>query len=137
MKNLILILILFTIIISCNYSEEQNSKRKTILNKEEFLNINIYKGLKNLNNGFDAPSIKYFSEEDFEKVLTRVEKFNLGIYGIEPWKNGEFYDVKGYEEYGTIPTNPKWYKKAFEEFKKSGNKLQYSATYQIPNSLLK
>ena len=100
--------------------------------KKQYLQTNIFDGLRNLNDGFDSPGINYFSENDFSTILERVEKFNIGIYGIEPWKNGEFYDVKVYDNYTDNPLDPKWYNQAFKEFKSSSVELQYSATYLIP-----
>lgn len=107
------------------------------MTKEEFLDIYIFKDLTNLNNGFDATSIKYFTQHDFKIVLDRVEKYNLGIYGIEPWKNGEYYDCKIFESYTNDASEPSWYKKAFQEFINEGKELQYSASYSIPEDLLK
>ncbi len=100
--------------------------------KNEFLDKYIFFGLENLNDGFDAVSIKYFSEADFSIVLQRIEENRIGLYGIEPWLNGEFYDVLTFEDYNAKPTDPHWYKQAFEQFKKEGKELQYSATYFIP-----
>ena len=111
--------------------ETQNLEFK----KEEFLKSKIFFGLKNLNDGFDSESIYYFSESDFQIVLTRVEKNRIGIYGIEPWMNGDFYGVKVHEQINAEPNNPSWYREAFSEFKKSGKNLQYSATYQVPKRL--
>jgi len=102
------------------------------LTKDEFLDKYIFSGLQNLNDGFDSDIIKYFSEVDFSIVLKRVEENKIGICGIEPWLNGEFYDVLTYEDYSTDPIDPKWYKKAFEKFKKDGKQLQYAASYFIP-----
>ncbi len=102
--------------------------------KAAYLNKHIFHGLKNLNTGFDADSIKYFSEDDFQIVLERVEKHQIGITGIEPWKNGEFYDVLTYEDFDCDPTDPKWYNEAFKKFK--GLDLQFSATYDISENLL-
>ena len=107
------------------------------MNTEDFLDKYIFGGLKNLNDGFDAKAIKYFSGKDFEVVLVRVEEYGLGITGIEPWLNGDFYSVAIYESYETASTDPKWYKTAFQGFAKSGKDLQYSATYYVPEDLLK
>lgn len=104
--------------------------------KTEFLKSKIFKGLKNLNTGFDRVSIYYFSESDFEIILQRVEKYGLGIYGIKPFLNGKYYNVKIHEEINAIPKDPNWYWEAFSEFKKTGEKLQYAATYEIPDILL-
>ncbi len=106
------------------------------MEKTEFLEKNIFLNLKNLNDGFDSDSIRYFSESDFEIVLERIEKLGIGIYGIKPWLEGDFFDVKLNEDYRKKATDPKWYKKAFSEFKKQQPKLQYSATYKVSDKLL-
>ncbi len=105
--------------------------------KNEYLDKNIFYGLTNLNDGFDSPSIKYFSAQDFEIILNRVKQLGLGILGIEPWKNGEFYSVTIYEDETNDPTDSKWYRNAFENFRKEDEALQYAATYFIPDELLK
>jgi len=35
------------------------------------------------------------------------------------------------------PTDPNWYEEAFQDFKNSGKKLLYAATYYIPDELIK
>ena len=108
------------------------------LNKKlDFLEKNIFLSLKNINDGFDSKSIYYFSESDFEIILKRVESYGLGIYGIEPWFEGDFYGVLACEDYNQSPSDSRWYKKAFSKFKNKKKNLQYSATYQIPKKLLK
>ena len=99
--------------------------------KEQFLNENVFYGLRNLNDGFDSHKIKYFSANDFRIILERIEKLGIGINGIEPWKNGEFYDVSICEDYSDNPLDPLWYNQAFNEFISTGEELQYSATYFI------
>ena len=37
--------------------------------EEEFLEKYVFYDLEDLNDGFDSPSIKYFSKDDFEKIL--------------------------------------------------------------------
>ena len=113
-----------------NYSETNQ------MEKLEYLKTNVFDGLKNLNDGFDSESIYYFSESDFEIVLDRVEKLGIGIMGIEPWLNGDFYDVMVFEDFNSISTAPKWYREAFLEFKKRGEKLQYAASYEMSDKLL-
>lgn len=105
------------------------------MKKFEYLKAHIFNGLENLNTGFDSESIYYFSESDFEVILDRVEQKGIGIYGIEPWLNGSFYDAKSFEAYKTVATDPNWYRTAFLEFKKTGEQLMYSASYQIPKNL--
>jgi hypothetical protein len=103
----------------------------------KYLEKHVFAGLTNLNTGFDSPTILYFSESDFEKVIDRVESLGLGIYGIEPWQNGEYFGVVIVEDSGMDPTNPKWYRAAFKQFRDMNEDLQYSATYFIPDSILK
>ena len=102
------------------------------IRKKQFMDEQVFSGLTNLNTGFDTSSIKYFSAEDFKIVLQRCEKLGLGIYEIEPWKNGSFYDVKTYKSYSDSPIDPKWYNKAFESFLSQGKDLQYAASYYVP-----
>src|SRR6185436_12839983 len=91
---------------------------------DRFLTEKIFYGLKNLNDGFDAPTIKYFSTNDFETVLQRIKELGLGVYGIEPWKNQEFYRVETFEQYTNDPTDYNWYLKAFEDFRKTDSTLK-------------
>ena len=105
--------------------------------REEYLDRHIFCGLTNLNNGFDVPTIKYFSSKDFETVLDRCERDGIGIYGIEPWQDGEFYDVTTCEEFKSEPTDPEWYRTAFDDFATRGVELQYAASYYVPATLLK
>ena len=102
----------------------------------DFLDSHVFVGLRNLNDGFDSPDIKYFSAHDFEIVIQRVKTLGLGIYGIEPWKDGDFYGVQVHEQVTEDPTDPNWYEGAFQEFKSSGEKLLYAATYHIPRELI-
>jgi|GEM_PF-643636 len=113
-----------------NYSEQDRTREL------EYLKTNVFIGLDNLNDGFDSESIYYFSESDFEIVLDRVEKLGIGIMGIEPWLNGEFYGVMVVEDFNTVATDPKWYRKAFMDFKKDKKKLLYAASYEVPKKLL-
>jgi hypothetical protein len=46
----------------------------------EFLEKNIFIDLTNINDGSDTENTHYFSEVDFEILLTRVEHFGIGIY---------------------------------------------------------
>ena len=102
----------------------------------EYLDEHIFFGLTDLNTGFDVDTIRYFSREDFEKVLDRCEAAGIGIYGIEPWRNGNYYDVWTCEEFDCEPDEPEWYRTAFGDFATRGVELQYSATYHVPAGLL-
>ena len=116
--------------------EEFNQKKddRKRAEKIEYLKTNVFFGLKNMNDGFDADSIYYFSQSDFEIIIDRVEKLRIGIMGIEPWLNGEFYSVKIAEDYGAVPNDSKWYRKAFTEFKEDNENLLYAASYKIPEN---
>ena len=116
---------------------EDNFTREDYLKEIEFLKIKIFYGLENLNDGFDSETEYYFSETDFEIILKRIEKYNIGIYGVEPCLKGEFYGVIIHEQYETEPDDKSWYRDAFEFFRKQNKELQYSATFMIPNELLR
>ena len=107
--------------------------------KEAYLDTHIFYGLQNLNDGYDVPSIKYFSQEDFEVVLNRVQDLGLGVYGIEPWQDGSYFDVLTWEEFRDRGIkdcmDPRWYRRAFQAFKSTEEELQYAASYQIPFSI--
>jgi len=104
---------------------------------KEFLDNYIFRGLQNLNDGFDSSGIKYFSEDDFGEVLKRIKQYGLGVLGIEPWKNGAFYQVKVYEDFTEDATDSNWYMQAFQKFKEEKEGLLYAASYCIPGTLLK
>ncbi len=100
--------------------------------KNTYLENNVYHGLTNLNCGFDAETIYYFSADDFAVVLKRVQELGLGIHGIEPWRDGEYFGVETTND----PTNPDWYLGCFERFKKLNLPLQYAASYLVPDEYL-
>ena len=140
------ILFIIVILIGAYYTSKYGKKAKFDIEKfqlnkanEEYdkkldyLNQNIFYGLKNQNSGFDSESIKYFLEEDFKIVLDRVESLNAGISGIEPWFNEEFYNVLVVEDFGDNPFDSKWYKNAFDNFKKENKNLLYAASYVLPS----
>ena len=110
--------------------------RMYTMEKTEFLEQNIFQNLKNLNDGFDSDSIQYFSETDFETVLERIEQFGIGIYEMKPRLDEDFLDVKVNEDYRKKATDPKWYKRAFSDFKKQQANLKYSASYKVSDRLL-
>ncbi|MEH6764586.1 MAG: hypothetical protein V7655_08795 [Aequorivita antarctica] len=106
------------------------------MEQTEFLEKNIFTDLKNLNEGSEIDTVPYFSEDDFEIVLQRVEHFGIGVYTIESWLNGEVSEVAAHEDFKKKATDPKWYKKAFLTFKSRKPGLSYSATYKVSNKLL-
>lgn len=84
-------------------SKEVLEAQKSREQKKHYLEANVFDGLKNLNNGFDASSIYYFSEADFEIVLERAKELCIWILGIEPWYEVgrcqyEYYDCWVMEE---------------------------------------
>ena len=106
------------------------------MEKTEFLEKNIFTGLKNINDGFDPDPVHYFSEADFEKVLERIAHFGIGIYEIKPWFDGKLFDAAGHEDLRKKATDAKWYNKAFRTFKARQEGLAYAATYKVSKKLL-
>ncbi|MCP2040631.1 hypothetical protein L1281_001214 [Neisseria sp. HSC-16F19] len=95
----------------------------------------LFAGLHNLNDGFDAASICYFSEQDFAVVLQRAEKTGVAVFGIEPWLDGDYYDTDVHEHYDLAPDDPAWYWQAFERFRQQEPRLQYAASYGFPKGV--
>lgn len=98
------------------------------MTEQEFLELNIFGELKNLNTGYDTDGIWHFSAEDFEKVMDKAEEFDIRILGIECWEKEEEKFTKYYEDY----KKPKWYRQAYEEFNKEHSPCIYTATFDIP-----
>ena len=96
----------------------------------------LFAGLRNLNDGFDAPSVHYFSAADFQIVLDRVEALGVGIYGIEPWLEKQYYDTAVAENYGLSPFDPAWYRSAFASFCRTRKDLMYAASFAIPENVI-
>lgn len=101
-----------------------------------FLDQHVFYDLCDLNDGFDVQTIRYFSKSDFEKVMNRVECFDISIYGIEPFPNKEFGGVEVYEMYDKPANDPSWYQAAFQQFLKDGIDDYFSASYGVPDRLL-
>ena len=103
--------------------------------KNKYLEKHIFFGLKNINTGFDVSCIFYFSENDFRIILERVKINGLGIHGIEPWQNGEFFWAITCEQSLSDPSDHNWYMGHFKILKilaKSFNiqrHILYLATY--------
>lgn len=113
---------------------EKNDPKKRAL-EEQFMKEKIFSNLTDLNTGFDAVRISYFTEEEFDIVLQRIEHYKIDVYGIEPFLDNEFYDVACHEEYHVGANNPLWYRTAFDKFRKEQKGLQYAASYNIPNEV--
>ena len=101
-----------------------------------FLENYVYFDLVDLNDGFDAQTIRYFTAQDFAIILRRVQLLHIGIYGIEPWHRGFYFDVRVHEQYSADPFDPTWYWKAFNELRRANADLQFSASYVVPKPLL-
>ena len=101
-----------------------------------FLDQHIFYDLEDMNDGFDAEAIRYFSKSDFEKVLKRVEYFGISVFGIEPWPEKKFYDAVIFEQYGMEADNPEWYQAAFKKFVDEGVKDYFSASLGVPDEVI-
>lgn len=106
------------------------------MEQNEFLDKHVFKGLEKLKGGFEGENVPFFSERDFAIVLERAEYFGLGIYSIEPWHNGELYDVITHENLKKKATDARWYEKAFQTFQYRQPGMVYSATYKVSKKLL-
>ncbi len=106
------------------------------MEQTEFLEKEIFKDLKNLNEGADKETNPHFSESDFEIVIERLEYSGIGVYKVDSWLNGESYSAATHEDFNKKATDPQWYTKAFMTFKTRQSGLTYSASYKVSKRLL-
>ncbi len=119
-----------------NLIEPEESVKQKGIKEMKYLEGYIFIGLRNLNDGFDAESIFYFSEADFKIILERAEERGIAIYGIEAWSDGDSFEgVKTFEDFGREANDPGWYKTAFSDFKKEGSYI-YNASFKVFEELL-
>lgn len=103
------------------------------MTEKEFLELNVFHGLKNVNDGYDHDSIWHFHVDDFKVVMERAEGLNLKILGIECWERAEEKFTKYYEDYAI----DKWHRKAFEELAEQYSPCIYTATFDVPEYFLR
>lgn len=105
------------------------------MTQEEFLDQKVFIGLKSekadkQNNDF------YFSEEDFEEVLTKSEYFGISVYTIKTIFEGKQYKAVNHEEFRKKATDAKWYTREFKNLKREQEGLLYCGTYKVSKKLL-
>src|SRR5690606_34537288 len=106
------------------------------MEQPEFLEKNVFTDLKNLNKGTDKATVHYFSEEDFETVLQRVEHFGIGVDKIETKLKSKVAKAASHEDFNKKATDPKWYKKAFLPFNSRQPGPSYAATSKVSNTFI-
>jgi len=95
--------------------------------KDKFISINVFRHVITANGG----SYDYSTQENFLNVLKRVEELELGINGIEVWKNGEFFDVQTSNSKKQA-YDPSWYYSIYFNFCALNEDLEFLATYDVP-----
>ena len=88
----------------------------------------------------------YMLQREFERLLGRIAKRHLAIFGIEAWRrklDGErayydFHDVRVYElePVKRRPTNPRWYFGALRDVSQGRRDLWFSCSVDIPPNAL-
>ena len=109
--------------------DEERLKRDA---KRKFIKEFIESGYKDYNTGFDVPSISYFSLKDFYNILNKCKKMDIGIFGIEPWPNGQFGDVHTMGQYNASSRDENWWYEAIDIMVKAGIDHNYSCSYDVP-----
>lgn len=102
-----------------------------------FLNNHVFYDMEDLNDGYDASAIRYFSVDDFAVALDRFEFFGVEVFGIEPWPDGQFGGVKIHEDYSERADDATWYRTAFREFIDAGVRSHYAGSYRVPEAVLR
>ncbi|MDW5288304.1 hypothetical protein [Formosa sp. PL04] len=103
------------------------------MTQEEFLEKNVFTGLKNDD---ENTSDRYFSEEDFTEVLKQCEHYGIAVYDISTTLDGEEHKTIQHEAFRKKATDENWYKKEFNNLKRDQKGLQFSATYKVSKKLL-
>ena len=103
------------------------------MTEKEFLELNVFYGLKNVNHGYDSETIWHFSADDFKIVMDRSEELDLNILGIECWEKEEEKFTKYYEDYKI----PKWHRRAFDEMTTNHAPCIYTSTFDVPAYFLR
>lgn len=86
------------------------------------------------------PNTVFFTEDQFDIILGRVQKNRIGIYLIEAFqlpkgaKRYQLYDITTFESLDTTPLDPVWYYSAFERYKALGIDLRYRASLYVPGN---
>lgn len=106
------------------------------MEQQEFLDQHVFKGLKKLKDGFEKENVPFFSAADFVIIMERAEYYGISIYSIEPWYEGEIYDVITHENLNKKATDARWYRKAFQTFESRQAGMNYSATFRVSPKLL-
>lgn len=99
------------------------------MTEREFLEHNVFQGIKNMNTGYDNDTIWHFSSQDFETVLARSEEFDIKILGIECWEKEEEKHTKFYEDYKELD---RWHRQAYRELVETHSPCIFTATFDIP-----
>lgn len=102
----------------------------------EFLEKNVFTGLKNLNTDEEREDLHVFSAADFDILLERVAHYGIGVYTIEAWIDGNSQEVSHQEESKKKATDAKWYRRAFSLLKAKNTKYTFSGTYKVSAKLL-
>ena len=116
----------------CNEEIKQDFR----LRRWKWIKENIEHGLENSEIGITINSRSYFSQNDFETVLERCEKYGAGIWGIETWPNNEFFGCRVREEV-EYATDPLWYWKAYRYFVDLGVHRNFTCSFHITEEILK
>mgnify|MGYP001027519847 CR=1 FL=1 len=106
------------------------------MEQNDFLELHVFTGLKNVNEDFGKNPVHYFSENDFAEILKRVEQFGIGIYTIDARLSADVVETANHESFKKKATDAKWYKKAFSTFMHTQADMTYSATYKVSPKLL-
>lgn len=105
------------------------------MTQEDFLAQKVFIGLKSEKADKQNNDL-YFSEEDFEEVLTKSEYFGISIYNIKTIFDGKQHKALNHEEFRKKATDAKWYTREFKNLKREQEGLLYAATYKVSKKLL-
>src|SRR5690606_20643039 len=100
---------------------------------QEFLELNVFYDLRNLNTGYDSDMLWHFSADDFRTVMDRAEGLGMQVLGIECWEKEEEKFTKYFEDYRV----DKWHRQAYDELLNQHSPCVFTATFDVPAYLLR
>jgi hypothetical protein len=107
-----------------------------LADERRFMEQEVYAGLKNLNTGFDSPSIHHFSPTEFGIVIDRCERLQVHVNGIEVFTDdGGFIECVFAMDDGSPDRSYDWARRLVQRYQGTRD-ITLTATFSVPDLAL-
>lgn len=96
----------------------------------DYLDRNVFQGLKCFYPGSGSPANKFFSEKDFGVIFERIDALGIGVLGMHTHLEGKF-GMELFEWQSHEMTNKEWIPFAFNRLREGRKSLHYMAVLHI------